>query len=62
VGYARVGDFLLGLIGLALLRSRVTDLGGKAFCDARVAEQAQILDHWDEPACSATRTERSACR
>ena len=50
VGYTRVGDLLLGMIGLALLRSRVTDLGGKAFCDARVAEMRQILDHWDDPA------------
>jgi SAM-dependent methyltransferase len=50
VGYTRVGDLLLGLIGLALLRSRVTDLGGKAFCDGRVAELRRILDHWDEPA------------
>ena len=50
VAYTRVGDLLLGLIGLALLRSRVTDLGGKAFCDARVADMRQILDDWDDPA------------
>ena len=50
MGYTRVGDLLLGLIGLALLRSRVTDLGGKVFCDARVAELRHILDHWDDPA------------
>ena len=50
MGYTRVGDFLLGLIGLALLRSRVSDLGGRAFCDARVAELRRILDHWDDPA------------
>lgn len=50
MGYTRVGDLLLGLIGLALLRSRVTDLGGRAFCDARVAELRQILDHKDDPA------------
>ena len=49
MGYTRVGDLLLGLIGLALLRSRVTDLGGRAFCDARAAELRQILDHWDDP-------------
>ena len=38
VGYTRVGDFLAGLMGLPLLRSRVTDLGGKPFCDARIAD------------------------
>ena len=43
-----MGDFLLGLIGLALLRSRVTDLGDKSFCDARVVEVRDILDHWDD--------------
>ena len=50
MGYTRVGHLLLGLIGLSLLRSRVSDLGGRAFCDARVAELRQILDHWDDPA------------
>ena len=29
MAYTRVGDFLVGLIGLALLRSRVADLGDK---------------------------------
>jgi SAM-dependent methyltransferase len=47
VGYTRVGDLLLGYIGLALLRSRVVDLGGKPFCDARIADLRHILDHWD---------------
>jgi SAM-dependent methyltransferase len=53
VAYTRLGDFLLGLIGLALLRSRVTELGGKPFCDARVADMRRILDHWDEPVFQA---------
>ncbi|MDQ6673227.1 MAG: class I SAM-dependent methyltransferase [Chloroflexota bacterium] len=49
--YTRLGDLLLGYAGLALLRSRVTDLGGKEFCDARVADIRRILEHWDdEPA------------
>ena len=50
MGYTRVGDLLLGMLGLALLRSRVEELGGKAFCDARVAEIGNLLDHWDDPA------------
>jgi SAM-dependent methyltransferase len=50
VGYTRVGDLLLGILGLALLRSRVEELGGKAFCDARVAEIRKLLDNWDDPA------------
>jgi SAM-dependent methyltransferase len=54
--YARVGDFVLGLIGLALLRARVIDLGDKAFCDARVADMRRILDHWDEPPLQAEAT------
>jgi hypothetical protein len=33
---------------LMLLRSRVTDVGGKAFCDVRVAEMRGVLDHWDD--------------
>jgi SAM-dependent methyltransferase len=49
----RVGDLLLGIVGLALLRSRVTEQGGKAFCDARVADVRRILDHWDDPAVRA---------
>jgi SAM-dependent methyltransferase len=53
VAYTRVGDFLLGIIGLALLRSRITELGGEAFCDARVAEMRRILENWDEPALQA---------
>ena len=49
--YTRVGDLLLGYAGLALLRSRITDLGGKAFCDARIEDIRRILTHWDdEPA------------
>jgi hypothetical protein len=38
---------------LALLRSRVADLGGKSFCDAREAEMRHILDNWDHPALRA---------
>jgi len=53
VGYTRVGDFLVGLIGSALLRSRVTDLGEKPFCDARIAELHRLLEHWDDPALQA---------
>jgi hypothetical protein len=56
VEYTRAGDFLLGLIGLALLRSRVINLGDKAFCDARLADMRHILDHWDEPALQAEAT------
>ena len=48
--HARRRSLLLGLIGLALLRSRVTDLGGQAVFDARVAQMRQILDYWDDPA------------
>ncbi len=50
MSYTRTGDFLLGLVGLALLRSRVQELGGKAFCDARIADARRILEHWDDPA------------
>jgi SAM-dependent methyltransferase len=60
VGYTRVGDFLVGLIGLALLRSRVTDLGEKAFCDARIAELRRILEHWDDPSLQAEQHWRDA--
>lgn len=60
VGYTRVGDFLAGLNGLALLRSRVTDLGGKPFSDARVADLRRLLDHWDDPALQAEQTSREA--
>ena len=41
---------MIGYIGLALLHSRVTELGGEDFCDARVAELRHILDNWEEPA------------
>jgi SAM-dependent methyltransferase len=50
VSYTRVGDLLLGMLGLALLRSRVEELGGKEFCDARVADLRNLLEHWDDPA------------
>lgn len=53
MGYTRVGDFVVGLIGTSLLRSRVMDLGGKAFCDARIAELRQVLAHWDDPSLQA---------
>ena len=53
MAYSRVGDLLLGIVGLALLRSRVTDLGSKAFSEARVHELRRILDHWDDPAFQA---------
>ena len=53
MGYTRVGDFLVGLIGQALLRSRVVDLGEKEFCDARIAELGRILEHWDDAALRA---------
>jgi SAM-dependent methyltransferase len=53
VAYTRVGDFLVGLIGLALLRSRVVELGDKEFCDGRIAELRRILDRWDDPALRA---------
>ena len=33
---------------MALLRGRVTDLGGKAFSDARIEDIHRILDHWDD--------------
>jgi SAM-dependent methyltransferase len=56
MGYTRVGDYLVGLIGLALLRSRVTDLGGMRFCDARIAELRRILEHWEDPALQAQQT------
>lgn len=46
--YMRLGDLLLGYAGLALLRARVDDLGGKAFCDARVEDIRRIMDHWSE--------------
>jgi SAM-dependent methyltransferase len=49
VRYTRTGDFLLGLCGLALLRSRVDDPGGRAFCDARRAEMRRILERFDDP-------------
>jgi len=60
VGYTRVGDFLAGLNGLALLHSRVTDLGGKPFGDARIADLRRLLDHWDDPALQAEQTSRDA--
>jgi SAM-dependent methyltransferase len=50
VAYTRVGDLLLGLVGLALLRGRVQDLGGRAFSDARVADLRRILNNWSDPA------------
>jgi SAM-dependent methyltransferase len=46
--YTRLGDLLLGYAGLALLRSRITDLGGKEFSDARVADIRRIVEHWDD--------------
>lgn len=49
MAYTRVGDLVLGLSALALLRGRVDELGGKAFSDARVADLRNILDHWDDP-------------
>jgi len=49
VAYTPVGNFPVGLIGLALLHSRVAD-GDKLFCDARIAELRRILDRWDDPA------------
>jgi len=55
VAYTRVGNFLVGLIGLALLRSRVVELGDKEFCDARIAELRSILEHWDDPALQPER-------
>jgi SAM-dependent methyltransferase len=45
--YTRLGDLLLGYAGLALLRSRVEDLGGKAFADARVADIRRVIEHWE---------------
>ena len=50
--YTRTGDFLIGLIGLALLRGRIDDrLGSRAFCDARLDDLRRVLAHWDaEPA------------
>lgn len=50
VAYTRVGDLLLGLTALALLRGRVQELGGKRYSDARVNDLRRILDHWGEPA------------
>jgi SAM-dependent methyltransferase len=50
MGYLRVGDLLLGLTALALLRGRVQEFGGKSFSDARVADLRRILQHWDDPA------------
>ena len=31
----------------------MTEVGGKAFCDARVAELRRILEDWDDPALQA---------
>jgi SAM-dependent methyltransferase len=56
VGYTRTGDFLVGLIGLALLRSRVADLGGKPFCDACLVDLRRILDYRDDPALASEQT------
>jgi SAM-dependent methyltransferase len=50
MAYTRVGDLLLGLVALALLRGRLQDLGGETFSDARVADLRRILDNWSEPA------------
>jgi SAM-dependent methyltransferase len=47
MAYTRVGDLLLGLVALALLRGRVQDLGGARFSDARVADLRRILDNWN---------------
>lgn len=49
MAYTRVGDLLVGLTALALLRSRVQELGGKTFSDARVNDLRNILDHWGDP-------------
>jgi SAM-dependent methyltransferase len=51
VAYLRVGDVLVGLTALALLRGRVHEFsaGGEAFSDARIADLRNILDHWDDP-------------
>jgi hypothetical protein len=50
MAYTRVGDLLLGLVALALLRGRLQDLGGEAFSNARVADLRRILDNWSDPA------------
>lgn len=47
MSYTRVGDLLVGLVALALLRSRVEDLGGRSFNDARIAELRRILGNWE---------------
>ena len=52
--YQRAAAWLLGLEGVALLRSHAGDpLGGKAFVDARLAEIRRIVTSLDEPALAA---------
>jgi SAM-dependent methyltransferase len=50
MAYTRVGDLLLGLVALALLRGWLQELGGEAFSDARVADLRRLLDSWSDPA------------
>ena len=52
--YQRAAAWLLGLEGLALLRSHAgDDLGGKAFVDARLDEIRRIVAHLDAPELAA---------
>lgn len=52
--YQRAAAWLLGLEGVALLRSHAgDDLGGKAFVDARLAEIRRIVANLDSPDLAA---------